>query len=795
MLDECDVEEGAESRIIERVVAPDDMVSMESVQVQTRVTPGNNFINERKKAQKIINTKTNYDNFSSFKGSSGLTGEVYPDSERPYGQEFELPISNGQIEDVIRAVETLEHKMKDDYKRNTTQYQVTEDVKEMFLPEQPVREDDEYSIDSPKIQQNYFLPSNQKPLTLQSVLHPNGHNKPVGNMRPPFRRPVPPEIKLRRPPPPMYQKGTYPLSMPNHHNMHGPAKKSPPKMVPNRLPSNANRPPSTMDRLPPTMDRPPLPMNRGTSIPPMKTIHAQHPSKSKYNQITKLIPKNQSTSLSHLQTIIMGKPSMIQTTLPLPPQSQKVNLGQSDIIASHVVKSQIMLPGANDAVAQQSVKQTYLNVPGQIILGKPMDNPMPLDQQMMQTKQYSLQRSSTPLPSHVQSTQRIHITSDYNQTLQNEIRSSDFIGESADAPLIPPAVNTGFKPDSIVVESGFKPIIREPLMAGEDRIADEYDSLGSNRREDTDIQEDYEEPPQIVSSKHKYPSDQLTETFEPMFIPSPEDHLLSTNDRTKEIFPPNHAKEDRPHPVYVKTKNELNALFSKKNLEKDITADLVMESDRISPHYLPPDPKLPKEHYQKLLNEETFTTYDGKTVSGATLTSVPEAKPPKLFSAKLPANTKELLKTPQFGPFRGEIPPPIEEHVTSDDKSNINVRMTNLKLVKEQKSKDDPEGEIKTTNSSAKAQLNVTDPPDEYEEVEEYEEDQVDEDLKKRVKRDTKDTTFDLGQVEEVSQTNGHSKPVNQVNPEILRSTGTASNTRISRVTHIVLLAMCMILL
>ncbi|CAB3232590.1 unnamed protein product [Arctia plantaginis] len=792
VLDECDVEEGVESRIVERVVAPpDDMVSMESIQVHTRVTPDKNFINERKKAQKIINTKTNYDNFSSFKGSSGLTGEVYPDSEGPYGQEFELPISNGQIEDVIRTVETLEHKMKDDLKRNATQYQVTEDVKEMFLPEQPIREDDEYSIDSPKIPQNYFLPSNQKPLTLQSVLHPNGHNKPVGHMRPPFRRPVPPEIKLRRPPPPGYQKGTYPLPMPNHHNMYGPAKKPPSKIVPNRLPSNVNRPPSTMERPPPTMDRPPLSINRGTSTPPLKTMHAQHPSKSKYNQITKLVSKkNQSTPLSHLQTIIMGKPSMIQPTLPLPPQSQKVNLGQSDIIASHVVKSQIMLPGANDAVAQQSIKQTYINVPGQIILGKPMDNPMPLDQQMMQTKQYGLQTSSTPLPAHVQSTQRIHMNPDHNQTLQNEMKSSDFIGESADAFLIQPAVNTGFKPDSIVVESGFKPIIREPLMAGEDRITDEYETLGSNRREDTDIQEDYEEPAQIVSSKHKYPSDQLTETFEPMFIPSPEDHLLSTNDRTKEIFPPNHAKEDRPHPVYVKTKNELNAIFNKKNLEKDISTDLVMEPDRISPHYLPPDPKLPKEHYQKLSNQETFTTYDGKTVSGATLTSVPEAKPPKLFSAKLPANTKELLKTPQFGPFKGEIPPPVEAHITLDEKSNINVRMTNLKLVDEQKPKNVSDHDLNTTTSSSvMTQLNATEHPDEYEEVEEYEEDQVDEDLKKRVKRDTNDTTFDL------RQTNGHSKPINQADFEILRSTGTTSNTRISGMTHIVLLAICMKLL
>lgn len=857
VLDECDDTEAAESRVVETLALPDDMQSEESVQVQTRLTPDKNFLDERKKLQKIINTKTNYDDFSSFKGDTGLTGEVYPQSEAQYGQEYELPISKGQIKEVIQAVETLENKMKDDMKRNISQYQVHEEIKDTFVSEQPVREDDEYFVEAGKVPDNYFLPPNQKPLTLQSVLRPSGPNKPQ-NMRPPFRRPAPPEIKLRRPPPPTkFHKvnSGYPLLMPNHHNnMHGPPKKQPPpKFNPNRPSQNMNRQPPDMNRphidmnrpqldmnRPPlNMDRPTLPINRGTPVPPMKPMPTHHQSKPSYSQITKLLPKVPSSPISQMQTIIMGKPSLTQPTLPLPVQGQTLNLGQTDIIANHVVKSQIMLPGSNDAIAQHSTIQTYLNKPGQIILGKPMDNPMPLDQQMIPTKQYGIQSQSTPMPVFIQSTQTqtVNLQPDNEQQSQNEIKSSDFIGESTDGSSIQPAVNTGFKPDSIVVESGFKPIIREPLMAAEDRIADEYDYNGSNRREDTDVEEDYEESPQFISNNPIYPSDRLTETFEPMFIPSPEDHLLPTEDRTKEIFPKNHAKEDRPHPVYVKSESRLNALFSKNNMEKEVpsdlmmeqdsispqylppelaptkeskrkttktpltkkstekeaTTDLIMESDRISPQYLPPDPKLPKEHSQKLSSDQTFTTYDGKTVSAATLTSVPDGKPAKLFSAKLPANTEQLLKTPQFGPFKGEIPPPVDEHIKTDAKNPM-TQTTLLKLVNIQKSENTKTSDLKTEASEVVTEVNKNYEPEEYDDTEEYEDDEEDIREDRRLRRDTQTTQFEKGEIQEVP-TNGHSKPVSQVEFETAAQTSAASNIRLYWMTHIVLLTICMKLL
>uniref|UniRef100_A0A2A4IWG9 DOMON domain-containing protein n=1 Tax=Heliothis virescens TaxID=7102 RepID=A0A2A4IWG9_HELVI len=787
VVDECDAQEGEESRVAAIVLPPDDLRGDESVQVPTRLSPDRNFIDERRKIQKIINTKTNYDDFSRIKSDSGLTGEVYPETDKmPYNkrQEYsELPISKGQLKEVIEAVETLENKMQEDLKQNASlhQYQVHEEPQDsVFGAEQPFRDDDEFVIDSGKLPEKFFLTGNQKPLTLQSVLRPAPH-KPMNHMRPPFRRPVPPEIKIRRPPPMYHQKGNmgYPLPLPNHHGSHGPPKKPPPtKFNQNRLQPNMNRPGE---------------YNR----PAMKSGPPPHQqNKPHYNTLApkpNIAPTAFSKSPnSPVHAIIMGKPS--PNNVQLPTSSQTLNLGQTDIIANQVVKSQIMLPGSSDAIAQHSNVQTYLNKPGQIILGKPMDNPMPLDQQMIPTKQLGMRSPPTPSPVFYQSTPNIHLPLDQEQQSQNEIKSSDFIGESAEKSTIPPAINTGFKPDSIVVESGFKPIIREPLMAAEDRIAD-YEA-NANRREDSDIEDDYEERQQYLTNHQYPPSDKVTETFEPMFIPSPPDHLLPTNDRTKEIFPSNHAKEDRPHPVYLKNVTQKQDLFSKKNIEREVPGDLMMESDRISPHYLPPDPKLPKEHSQKLSesSDQTFTTYDGKTVSAATLTSVSDGNksPSKLFSAKLPANYEQLLKTPQFGPFKGEIPPPVAAHINKEAQETAiltkgqDSKTTPLKLVNVKKPDD-----LKAEGSQ---KIDVTDKLHQFEDIieQEYDDDEEVVDRKMRERRDTKTTQFEMGEIEEV-QTNGHSMPKNQVEFENeQRAAAAASALRLYWMTHLLLLMLCL---
>lgn len=733
VLDECDESEAEESRLEERYALPDDLRPDESIQVHTRLPPDQNFLDRRHKVENT-NANPNYDDFSRTK--------------EPGREEFELPVSKGQIKEVIRAVETIESEMRDEMKRNQTrtptQYRVHENVDEAFLPERPVREGDEYVVERGRKPETFFLPANQQPLTLQSVMRPNPMGKP-GGPRPPFRRPVPPEIKLRRPPPgfPKTNKGSsYPLPMPNPHQ-HNMQKKVPPK---HRLPGNPSRP-----NLPPS--KPMLPMK-----PPVKTMPPMlHQKPSFIQHQHKQGPK---APESPVQSIVVGKP--VGNGVAFPAQSTTLNLGQPDIIVNQVVRSQITLPGAGDSVPQHSVQQqTFSNRPGQIILGKPMDNPLPLDQQMIHTKHHTILTPPAPsLESHISS-----ILENNRNPSQNEIKSSDFMGESVENTTFEAAVNTGFKPDSIVIESGFKPIIREPLMAAEDRITNDEDT-GSNRREDTDVEEDYEESPQYIN--HAYPSDKMTETFEPMFIPSPPDHhIMPTEDRTKEIFPSNHAKEDRPHPVYVKTEEELNALFSKNNMDREIPSDLVMESNRVSPQYLPPDPKLPKEHSQKISsNSDTFTTYDGKTVSAATLTSIPEEKPnSKLFSAKLPANSEQLLKMPQFGPFKGEIPPIVGVHLSTETSVKqspmiTDMRTTRLKLVNSFEKADEPEvvdlkaegsekhEEIKDTKSHQEDEQKEIDSEEEMEE-EEYEEEVDDDSEGFRKKRDTKTAQFERGEVEE----------------------------------------------
>ncbi|KAL4704034.1 hypothetical protein ACJJTC_015190 [Scirpophaga incertulas] len=311
------------------------------------------------------------------------------------------------------------------------------------------------------------------------------------------------------------------------------------------------------------------------------------------------------TSEVPVQSIVVGKP-----THGGPSQATTLKLGQSDIIMNQVVRSQITLPGVGDAISQPNNPTTYLTKPGQIILGKPMDNPKPLDQ---------------------------HITINKHHTLITPH-------------IVTPEPHKHITKGHMSVESGFKPIIREPLMAAEDRITN--DDSSSNRREDTDVEEDYEEAPQYIN--HSNPSDKLTQSFEPMFIPSPPDHLIPSEDRTREVFPSNHAKEDRPHPVYVKTEAELNTLFSKMNMEKDVPSDMMMESNKVSPQYLPPDPKLPKEHSQRISsNPQTFTTYDGKIVSADTLTTVPETPKPntKIVLFKTSRKHRTIIKISTIRPF------------------------------------------------------------------------------------------------------------------------------------------------
>lgn len=107
-------------------------------------------------------------------------------------------------------------------------------------------------------------------------------------------------------------------------------------------------------------------------------------------------------------------------------------------------------------------------------------------------------------------------------------------------PLDDVAENTGFKEESIVVESGFRPIFRREDIIHNDEESEEQDYIEEKvsftipsiqRRSDNDFHDVYEGEGQFFQSDEP-------QSFEPMFIPSPEDvvALPLTNDTMEEDF-------------------------------------------------------------------------------------------------------------------------------------------------------------------------------------------------------------------------------------------------------------------
>jgi hypothetical protein len=164
--------------------------------------------------------------------------------------------------------------------------------------------------------------------------------------------------------------------------------------------------------------------------------------------------------------------------------------------------------------------------------------------------------------------------------------------------------NTGFKPDSVVIESGFKPIQRrdeDPQSAG----SVEEVKISQRRRDDfiSDIDEAIESDALLINN------DEPQKFFEPMFIPSPLDSvaLAQVNATSSMVF---EDGEDK---------------FAEANERQDY-------------FYLPPESK-------KLI-----------AFDGALLNSDP-TKFNRNDYVGLSSKTQQFIKeTPQFGVFRGEIP-------------------------------------------------------------------------------------------------------------------------------------------
>lgn len=245
------------------------------------------------------------------------------------------------------------------------------------------------------------------------------------------------------------------------------------------------------------------------------------------------------------------------------------------------------------------------------------------------------------------------------------------------------AVNEGFKPNTVVVESGFKPILRD-FMDGNMTVSQE-----ANRRNDIPTKKNpAEEINKAMEADTLFLSNggqKVKETFEPMFIPSPLDRINTSTELRENI---DTQKTNEQLETFESKPDAQEMVVEREVIEREIPVvehldeddDFEMEEDedemalaadrRVDTYYLPPyNAKRPIQR----IPEGAVVTYDGKAVLDTSLIS-----PPKIeFKEHLQDVKKGLssieeyvLRTPQFGPFRGEIPPLTPNFLPTDIPKN-----------------------------------------------------------------------------------------------------------------------------
>lgn len=216
------------------------------------------------------------------------------------------------------------------------------------------------------------------------------------------------------------------------------------------------------------------------------------------------------------------------------------------------------------------------------------------------------------------------------------------------------SVNSGgFNPGTLVIEGGFKPIIQSTQEA-QDRISEV-------------LEEDDTEGTIDLSLDDEASKDKATEYFEPMFIPSPPDSLrkhakkptgLEFDVLQKKKAYINH-KPVRQNMVVIRRRPVSPSFRSTHDESADETA---MAAERMDTFYLPPSGPIYGMTPGRHSGSPSLLTYDGKLVS------VDNVVPPTQLGLNNPpkrrSSTADLVRsTPQFGPFRGDIPPVVPEYV------------------------------------------------------------------------------------------------------------------------------------
>lgn len=211
-----------------------------------------------------------------------------------------------------------------------------------------------------------------------------------------------------------------------------------------------------------------------------------------------------------------------------------------------------------------------------------------------------------------------------------------------------PQSGFGFKPDSVVVESGFTPIMRrqdddtvetdrkdeiEENIEYEDETYDDEgaEETGSHKQRrsnaETNPFDDNDDDIESLPTN----SELLIKTLEPMFIPSPPDSTNATKLAKKK-----YAADD------------LQFMEIENGEDK-----MAMAGERHA-YYLPPDPKMKST---KIFPAGTVVTFDGKALKDMPFLKSGSALYPIMPRHINNPSTEQLKHLPQFGPFKGEIPP------------------------------------------------------------------------------------------------------------------------------------------
>lgn len=215
--------------------------------------------------------------------------------------------------------------------------------------------------------------------------------------------------------------------------------------------------------------------------------------------------------------------------------------------------------------------------------------------------------------------------------------------------FIRPAVNTGFKPSSIKMETGFKPIITKEIQDRADQTSDEIEinDEGATGIIDKDNENNYEYKP--------------IHAFEPMFFPSPTDKFVKEKNR-KVIKRLVNKKPLHYFKVVIKQPRSIN----------EAQDELVAEAaERAETYYLPPKGQIPVDTVRVASNidienldsninidspPDVVVTYDGKRVSGQSLTAKISDRP-TAFETRISKASTYIKARPQFVKYSGELPP------------------------------------------------------------------------------------------------------------------------------------------